>query len=387
VSETCRDRIEDLDGYLASLRVCAVEAARQLRFLAELAAADEVDGDGEFTHLEVAAVSRVSERFARDRIELAQTLTTRLPRTLEALSVGVVDEYRARRMALGTEVLSDAHAAQVEEALIPQAGQWDPRQLNDRLRRAVIRVDPTAAQARAEAQRAARHVRHDILDDGAGLLQIQGDGERTHLAYRRMQTIAREVKAAGDSRTLDQITADVALDCLAGKDFEHAKVQVWLTLPATTALGVDEKPAHLAGYGWLPAQRALEMAAQEDAVWRRVLTDPATGQAVDVGRGQYRPPAALRDHLRARFPTCVAPGCRQPAHLSDLDHTEPFPAGATDQHNMRPLCRRHHRNKTLGGARIHTTPDGTLTWITKRGHRFPYQPEPIADPDTHSEAA
>ncbi|MPZ82319.1 MAG: hypothetical protein GEV28_18735 [Actinophytocola sp.] len=43
----------------------------------------------------------------------------------------------------------------------------------------------------------------------------------------------------------------MASDCLAGKGFEHAKIQVRLTLPATTASGVDDKPGHLAGYGWL----------------------------------------------------------------------------------------------------------------------------------------
>nr|AXL05716.1 HNH endonuclease [uncultured bacterium] len=369
------DEILDLDDYLASVRSCRAQEAKQLRFLDKLAAADEADGDGEFTHLEVAALSGVSERFARNRIELARTLVARLPRTLEALEEGRIDEYRARRMAQGTDVLSDENAGQVEETLIPQIDQWNPRQLNDRLRRAVHRADPAAAAARAEVQRAARHVRHDALDDGAGLLQIQGDGERTHLAYQRLQTIARDIKTAGDDRTLDQITADVALDCLAGKEFEQAKVQVWLTLPATTALGVDEAPAHLAGYGLLPAQRALTLAAQQDATWHRVLTDPTTGQAVDVGRRTYRPPAALRDHLRVRFPTCIAPGCRRPAYRCDLDHGVPFPAGATDQDNVRPLCRRHHRTKTLGAARI----EGA-TWITKRGYRFPYQPEQIAEP-------
>lgn len=380
-----RDRIQDLEGYLASLRVCATEAAKQLRFLAELAAIDEAEGDGEFTYLEVAAVSGVSEQFARNRIELAQTLTTRLPRTLDALSNGEIDEHRARRMALGTKVLSDGQASQVEGALIPHIDGWSPRQFNDRLRRAVVRADPAAAQARADAQCAARRVWHNVLDDGAGLLQIQGNGESTQLAYHRMRAIARKLKSAGDDhRTLDQITADVALDCLAGKNFDHAKVHVWLTLPATAALGVDTRPGHLAGYGWLPAQRALELAAQEDATWHRVLTDPATGQALDVGRRTYRPPAALRDHLRVRFPTCVGPGCRRPAHTCDLDHGVPFPTGPTDGVNVRPLCRRHHRAKTHGGSRIVAAPDGeTLTWITKRGYEFPYKPDPIAEPEQH----
>jgi hypothetical protein len=294
----------------------------------------------------------------------------------------VIDEYKASRVAAATEVLSDELAAQVEDRVIPRAGDCDATTLNRRLRYAVARVDPVGAAVRAEEKRAARQVRHDTLDDGAGLLTVQGDVERTQLAYDRITVIARDLQTAGDDRTLDQLRADVALDCLAGKDFQHAKVHVWLTLPATTALGVDARPGHLAGYGWLPAQRALELAAHHDATWQRVLTDPATGQALDVGRHTYRPPTALRDHLRAAYPTCTGPGCQRPAHHCDLDHLIPFPAGPTTSGNVRPLCRAHHNEKTHGGWRADISTDGTqLTWITKHGYRFPHTPEPIAEPE------
>jgi hypothetical protein len=350
-----------------------------MELLAEFAA---LNPENEFTHLEVAAVSRVSERCAQTRLTLARTLTTRLPATLAALHDGTIDEYKARRVAEATEILAPDQAAEVETQLMPQAGQWNTRQLNDRLRRAVIRVDPEAAAARAQAKRERRRVTHTTLEDGAGLVQIQSDAERTQLAYLRVRTIAKQLKSTGDVRTVDQIAADVALDCLAGKDFEHAKVHVWLTLPATTALGVDDKPAHLAGYGWLPAQRALELAAQRDATWQRVLTDPTTGHVLDVGRRRYRPPAALQDHIRARYPTCTGPGCNRPAHHCDQDHLVPFPEGPTTEENMHPACRPHHRVKTHGGWRVEKTPDNLgLVWITRHGYRFPYAPDPIADPE------
>jgi hypothetical protein len=346
--------IHDLDDYVASLQRSAAEAAKQLAFLAEFTIPDEgeLDSSGEYSSWEIAAVSRMNPRFVQNRIELAHTLVARLPQTMAALRAGMIDEYKARRVAVATEVLSDEMAAQVEDRVLPRAGECDAAALNRRLRSAVARVDPTGAAERAETKRAARQVRHDTLEDGAGLLTIQGDVERTQLAYNRISVIARQLKTAGDDRTMDQLRADVALDCLAGKEFQHAKVQVWLTIPATTALGVDAKPGHLAGYGWLPAQRALELAAQEDATWQRVLTDPATGQVVDVGRNKYRPPAALRDHLRVAFPTCTGPGCRQPAHRCDLDHLVPFPAGPTTSGNVRPLCRPHHNQKVRREALV-----------------------------------
>lgn len=373
-----------LEGFLAARRRIAAEHARMLTLLAEFAALDrdELNPDGEYSHLEIAAVAGVSERYARCLLDLAETVTTRLPGTLAALRAGETDLYRVQRIAEATDVLSDELAAQVEAELLTGLAAWSPRQLNYRLRKAVDRADPQAAQVRAVARQEARCVSHTSLDDGAGLLQIQGDVERTQLAYQRVRSIAKQVKAAGDSRTLDQITTDVALDCLAGKGFEHAKVHVWLTLPATTALGVDGKSAYLAGYGWLPAQRALELAAQDDATWQRVLTDPGTGQVVDVGRHRYRPPAALRDRVRARDATCTAPGCARPAHMCDLDHVVPFPQGSTHEQNIAPACRSHHRAKTHGGWQTQVTGHGGLLWTTKHGYNFRHQPEPIADPES-----
>jgi hypothetical protein len=383
MSETSAS-FDDLDDYAASVRLCASESAKQLLFLAAHTAVDEgeFDAGGEFSSWEIAAVTRQTPRFVQHRITLAHTLMTRLPLTMTALQAGIIDEYKAHRVAVATEVLSDEAAALVEQRVIPRAGGCDAAALNRRLRYAVTRVDPAAATARAAARRAGRQVRHDTLDDGAGMLTIQGDVERTQIAHDRLTTHARHLKTTGDDRTMDQLRTDIALDYLAGKTFEQAKVHVYLTIPATTALGVDEKPGHLAGYGWLPAQRALELAAHHDATWQRILTDPTTGHVLDVGRNKYRPPAALRDHLRIAYPTCTGPGCQKPSHRCDLDHLVPFPAGPTTRANVRPLCRPHHNQKTHGGWHAELSPDGSsLTWITKHGYRFPYEPEPIADPE------
>ncbi len=376
----CDGDDELLDECIEYERRAARETAEVLERIARFVARHP-GRDGEFVPLEIAAALRWTVSYTQNRIALAVALTTRLPRTFEQFRAGVIDEYKARRFMCATEVLSDEATAQVDAELAAQAGEWNATQLNARLRRAVLRADPTAAAARAAAQTAARRIRHDTLEDGAGLLTIQGDVERTHLAHCRVRAIATKLKTTGDERTLDQLTADVALDLLAGKEFENATVQVRLTLPATTALGVDQKPGYLAGYGWLPAQRALELAAQQDATWQRVLTDPLTGQAIDVGRAKYTPPAALRDHTTARWPLCTGPGCTRPAHHCDLDHVDPFPYGATDSQNLRPACRPHHRAKTLGGWQVAHTPTG-LEWTTRHGYQFTHTPEPIADPES-----
>ncbi len=108
--------------------------------------------------MEVAAAFKWTVSFAQKRIGLAVALTTRLPTTYAALRAGEIDEYKARQIAEATEVLSDEDVARVEAAIAAQAGGLNPRQLSDRLRRAVNLADPAAAAARAAAKTAARQV-------------------------------------------------------------------------------------------------------------------------------------------------------------------------------------------------------------------------------------
>jgi hypothetical protein len=106
---------------------------------------------------------------------------------------------------------------------------------------------------------------------------------------------------------------------------------------ADTLLGLDDQPADLAGYGPITAQHARELAAAQDATWRRLLTDPDTGALLDYGRTSYRPPQHLTDFVLARDPVCFFPHCHQPGYLCDLDHTLPWNEGGhTCPANNRP---------------------------------------------------
>ncbi|GAB3451568.1 HNH endonuclease signature motif containing protein [Actinophytocola sediminis] len=348
----------------------------------EQLAAYAANADERFAALEVAALFGMSFRAAQRRLDLAVTLTTRLPLTLEAVKQGRFDSYRASRIAEAVAVLSDQDAATVEAEVVPQAGDLAPAPLNRLLGRAIRRIDAAAILRRHEQRVAARRVDAYPTEDGCAAFTVHGPADRVHLADERVNAIAHRLRETGaaEGRSLDQLRADVALDLLAGKDFEHAKVTVQLTLSAATALGVSAAPAQLAGYGDLPARRALVLAGQTDATWRRILTDPKTGRPVDVGRRRYTPPAALRDQVRAELPTCTAPGCVRPAYQCDIDHRQPFPDGPTDLDNLHPACRRHHESKTHGGWQVHDQVD-TLVWVSPAGYRYPHRPEPIADPD------
>ena len=111
-------------------------------------------------------------------------------------------------------------------------------------------------------------------------------------------------------------------------------------------LGMSDDPAHVPGLGPIPAGLARTLAA--DATWRAWITD-ASGAVVATGTRSYVPTAALARLVRAREPVCRMPGCRQAAVNCDLDHTVPYPVGATTATNLGPLCRRHHVLKTHVG--------------------------------------
>lgn len=182
----------------------------------------------------------------------------------------------------------------MEARVLPKAPEQAPARLREALRRAVLKVDAEAAEKRRQDKLARRMVREFPTGDGCGALEIHGDAIRTQAAYQRVRAIAKKLPA--DGRTLDQRCSDVALDLLAGKDFDQVQVHVQLTVPATTLLGVDAT-----------AQTALELAAQQDATWRRILHDPASGQVVDVGRRRYCPAGSVVGSVKASTRTRLHP--------------------------------------------------------------------------------
>jgi hypothetical protein len=133
---------------------------------------------------------------------------------------------------------------------------------------------------------------------------------------------------------------------------------------AALASGAISTGGDLEGYGPLP-QDALALAFRR-AKFRYRLTDrePVSDPA------RHDPSPGLAQHVRDRDRRCRFPGCNSPAVHCDLDHRVAFPEGATDAHNLEPLCRHHHRLKHLGDWQVFRTDDGTLIWISPTGRAY-----------------
>ena len=82
---------------------------------------------------------------------------------------------------------------------------------------------------------------------------------------------------------------------------------------------------------------------------------------------RYTPSRRLKHLIRARTATCDAPGCQAQAVYADLDHTVPWPDGPSDQCNLAPRCRTHHRAKQAPDWRVEQPAPGVTRWTLPSG--------------------
>ena len=101
----------------------------------------------------------------------------------------------------------------------------------------------------------------------------------------------------------------------------------------------------------------------------KVTLEPVARDTCDhrTAETRYVPSRKLRHLVRARNQPCTAPACNAQAVYCDLDHTDPYPDGPTDQCNLTPKCRRHHRVKQAPGWTATQPTPGTTTWTTPSG--------------------
>ncbi|MET4168850.1 hypothetical protein ABID74_004934 [Gordonia terrae] len=147
----------------------------------------------------------------------------------------------------------------------------------------------------------------------------------------------------------------------------------------STLLGLDDDPGFLDGHGLIDADsmRSLLVDAQRSFVTtgRTRPAGHASDPTADVG-SRYAPSRKLHTLVRCGELCCTFPGCNQPVWTTDLDHTIPFDhgspstGGATAHHNLKPMCRFHHRIKTFGMWRDYQDDYLTAWFQSPTGHTF-----------------
>jgi hypothetical protein len=112
------------------------------------------------------------------------------------------------------------------------------------------------------------------------------------------------------------------------------------------------------------AARLLDLLRRLNVTLKSISRDTCDHSTAE---NSYVPSRKLRHLVRARNQLCTAPACNAQAIYCDLDHTVPYPDGPTDQCNLNPKCRRHHRTKQAPGWTATQPIPDTAVWTTPSG--------------------
>lgn len=333
---------------------------------------------------DVAAALRLSGTSAQSRIDVARILIHHLPNTCSALASGDISPAHATTIARETasairDGLSPLAIYTIEERALAHAEFHTPAQVANKVRSTLAKIAPEEFEESVATARDTRRVSCYRDSDGLSTIVAILPSEDAQIVMSAIESfVLRGQDEQTDPRSMDMKRAD-ALSALASWALEESQTQVRphrrpitvnVTVDLPTLLGLAENPGQLAGYGAIPASLARSLAS--DSRWRRFITDPTTGALLDFGRESYEPPQPLVDFLLARDRTCRFPGCRAPAHLSDIDHAQSWESGgATSAENLGALCRRHHRLKTHGGWKLESALDGSCVWTSPHGKKYP----------------
>jgi hypothetical protein len=170
-----------------------------------------------FAPNEVALALTLTQGGAEYWMDLAVSLTRRLPGTLAALGEGTIDLNRARLIDQYTSSLDAGLARTVERRVLVRAEHQTTGQLRASLQRAVLAADPAAAERRRlEAQRRAWVA---LFGDHDGTASLSGrclPAAQAAAAWARICAMAKAMEAAGAGGSMDLLRAQVFVGLLLG---------------------------------------------------------------------------------------------------------------------------------------------------------------------------
>jgi hypothetical protein len=387
------ERIEQLR---ALERLKSAAAAAQARITVDLDASVRAEHAATGTPLErqgrgvaaqVALARQESPYRGNRHLGLAKVLVTEMPHTLTALEQGAISEWRATLLAQETIFLSREHRQLVDTQLCADpaglAG-WGDRRLTGEIRKIAYRLDPagfTRRRAKAESERrVTSRPAPDVMARVTALLPV-AQGVAVYTALRKAADTAI---AAGDGRSRGQLMADTLVERVTGQaTAAGVPVEIHLVMSDRTLLGQDddgddeasEQPAHLAGYGPIPAGLARRLAvtsAETELAWlRRLYAAPDTGRLVGMDSTRRVFPAGLARFIEVRDQFCSTPWCDAP--IRHIDHALPHHQdGATSEANGNGTCAQCNYVRQAPGWEVRPEPGPrhSLRITTPTGHVY-----------------
>lgn len=385
-----------IDGLSDAGRAEAAAIARRLALIGELDTRRERElaetifwrtDPFEEVAAEVSAALAISRARAGGQIQYARALRDRLPLVAAVFAAGSIDYRVVRTIITRTATVDAGVFADLDAALARHASKWmrlSDQKLQDRVDQWVAKYDPDGVRVPPTVEQS-RQIIVEPTTPGEALVWGTVSAADAASFDQRLDALAATV-CANDPRTHQQRRCDAlgplsrlesqlpcrcgTPDCPAAATRAAADAAVVHVLAdQATVEGTSDAPGYLPGFGIQPAQTVRELAA----------SGRTTPVAVPAETPGYRPSAALRDFVRWRDLTCRWPGCDAPALATDIDHTVPYPYGATHPSNLKLYCRHHHLVKTFcPGWSDRQLPDGTVLLTAPTGHVYRTEPHGAA---------
>ncbi|MFZ0323453.1 MAG: DUF222 domain-containing protein [Actinomycetes bacterium] len=380
-----------VDFAQACERLAAWAAARQLPAIVDhIGRNEEPDRAGNerafldqscwLTEMQVSL--NLSETALRSRLSMARALTGPLSGTYERFLAGDLSFMHVRAIVETADGMRVEHVAELERRVLARASGKTIGELRRLARTVADRLDVDAATRRHAQASRDRSVQRWHEPDGVAALMVRGPATDIEAVWAALSTLAGP-RAADDPRRLDARRFDallgLCLGAVAPRDEGEAAgpvaaprtpVQAQIVIDLATLLELADNPCELRGYGAIPAEVARGW-LQQAKTWRRLVSDPVTGQLLDVGPVTRFAPPRLRRFVTVRDQTCTFPQCQHPAARCDLDHDPPWrpdgSGGRTSSQQLAALCRRHHRLKTFGGWSVEEREHGRTVWRSPSG--------------------
>ena len=311
---------------------------------------------------QIALARRESPHQGNRLLGLAKALVDDMPHTLNALERGRLNEWRATILVKGTACLARTDRQGVDSAMCRDAdavARLGNRRLEAAVKTEAYRLDPHSIVERSSRAESERRVSLRPAPDTMTYLTALLPVAQGVAAYAALTRASDAARAAGDDRGRGQVMADTLVERLTGQAAaDQVPAQVNLVMTDASLLGdadasTTHEPAHLVGFGPLPAEHARRLVyhAPKAARWvRRLYASPTTGQLVAMDSHARRFPSALAEFLILRDQSCRTPWCDAPIRHADhvFDHAL---GGATTAENGQGLCEACNQTKQLRGWR------------------------------------
>jgi len=198
------------------VRAAATAIARlEVIHVRGIATLDRRRGDPQSLREDLVQALRITDDHAAKVITTSRALETRLPETLALLEEGKLSLASATKVANATSWLTDARAGVADAHLATRLPGKNVDQVRRAANIAAHTADPAGGIRRATQNRKGRRLTLKQRNVVAARLSISdAPAERAAEAFSQIESSAKAFMTPEESRTHDELCADIALDLL-----------------------------------------------------------------------------------------------------------------------------------------------------------------------------